>query len=196
MAILNKNTLKKLLFILFSIVLGLLFHRFVTIDFIDYFNPSFSFLEYFTLLILQIIIWYEIIKFFFDKWTTKDKTIIFVCYFIVMLIVLLDRPVRNYTNNIIINPFNSLSEVFYSINNIVIAVFNIFLFIPIVIFGTLLNSDIKKTMIYALILGLLIEVLQVVLHRGIFDTADIILYVIGIIISKYLYSFLFKKNKK
>ena len=191
----NKNTLKKLLFILISIVLGLLFHRFITIDFIDYFNPCFSFVEYITLLILQIVIWYEIIKFFFDKWTTKDKMIIFICYFIVMLIVLLDRPVRNYMDNIIINPFNSLSEVFYSLRNIVIATFNIVLFIPLVVLGTLLNSNIKKNMIYASILGLLIEVIQVILHRGIFDTADIILYMIGIIISKYVYNFLFKKSK-
>lgn len=50
-------------------------------------------------------------------------------------------------------------------------------------------------MIYASILGLLIEVIQVILHRGIFDTADIILYMIGIIISKYVYNFLFKKSK-
>lgn len=191
----NNNTLKRLLFILISIVLGLLFHRFITIDFIDYFNPSFSFVEYITLLILQIIIWYEIIKFFFDKWTTKDKMIIFICYFIVMLIVLLDRPVRNYMDNIIINPFNSLSEVFYSLRNFVIAAFNIVLFIPLVVLGTLLNSNIKKNMIYASILGLLIEVIQVILHRGIFDTADIILYIIGIIISKYVYSLLFKKSK-
>lgn len=185
---------KKIIFFLFSVVLGIVFNRFVTIELIDYFNPDFQFIEYISLIVLQIGIWYEILNFFFDKWTYKDKWFIFICYLIILLIVLLDRPVIYYANNFVINPIDSLSVIFSSLRNVVVAIFNILLFMPFIVLSGLLFHDIKKCMIAALMFGFLVEILQAVLHRGIFDAADITLYLIGIILGECVYAALRKKS--
>ena len=168
---------KRLLLFLTSIPVAMIFNYYVVmhlLDFINYFEAP----GYIISLIIQILLWFEILLFFFDKWNKYDKLTMILVYYVVILFCFLARPKQNGVT-IQMNPMNLLKQ-FSNVHDITIVIFNIGLFIPLVTINGFFIRELKYNICLCITIAFSIEILQVLLHRGIFDICDIILYFIGI----------------
>lgn len=166
-----------MLIFLISIPLSISFNYFVVMHLLDFIN-FFGAPGYIFSLLMQFLGWFEILVFFFDKWKKSDKIVVINIYYLLFLFCLLARPVQlNMIFNL--NPSNIL-KLFNSFNEIIVSIFNIGIFIPMITVNDLFISKLRINIYICILMAFLIEILQVVLHRGIFDICDIILYIIGI----------------
>lgn len=181
------NMKKRWFLFLISIPIAILFNYFVTIKLLDYIN-FFPESGYIISLILQILAWYEMGVFFFDQWNKKDKIIVFTMYYFIFLVVFFLRPEQN-SRIFQLNPF-ALSSSIQSSHDMVITIFNVILFIPLYMLHSFFIQEKKWNLLFCLSIAFLIEVLQVITLRGIFDVTDIFYYVIGIlmgyVVSKFI----------
>lgn len=186
----NKSLKRVCLFVI-SIPLTIVFNYFVIMHLLDYIN-YFGFKGYMISLLIQLFLWYEILVFLFDKLEKLDKYMIIIIYYLLFLCCLFARP---YQNEMIVN-LNPLDVVkqFNSWHDIVIGIFNVSIFIPLVTIHSFFIKKLKCNILICVVLSLLIEILQVIFHRGIFDICDILLYLIGIFIGVLVLRFLNSKK--
>lgn len=122
---------------------------------------------------------YTLIQKRISKWIL---ILLMVAYGVSMMVVLFGRSREGHIA--VLNPIVGL----YEMSNPEMAVesaLNIILFIPIGFF--LKNMKKGNACLLALAVSAAIEIMQYVTMRGIFDTLDIILYVVGILIGHFLF---------
>lgn len=106
--------------------------------------------------------------------------LLWIIYFLVMFLLLFFRVYQD--NNIKLNllkPFN------FETTNLSQVTLNLILFIPI---GYWLNwFKISSALLISLLLITSIEILQLLIHRGIFDVVDILINTIGIMIGYIIF---------
>lgn len=172
---------KRIITTILGVILGYAIHyyvfseiitRFVAIDSVAY-KPALI-LSLCFCIIGNIIILYAI----FNKEIIKITLVIaYITYYLLIFIMIFGRYTieRMY----IFNPIISISELTNG-EMILQTILNIGCFVPL----GYLFKDIKKRkmIILSISLSLILETLQVITMRGIFDTFDIILYTIGICI--------------
>lgn len=128
---------------------------------------------------------YILLKMVFGLYNKWDGIILFSLYIVVLTLGLL-RPdgsigVESYIN---LNPMQLISDLQTNSVSWLILYINIILFMPmyfLLTFIPVLNSFLKRVLAFEIII-FIFEGLQAVLHVGIFDIADIMLYNIGFFI--------------
>lgn len=175
----SNRRLKKVCLFVISIPLTIGFNYFVTMHLLDYIN-YFGFKGYIISLFIQLFLWYEILVFFFDKLEKTDKYMITIIYYLLFLCCMFARP---YQNEAIVNlnPLDIMNQ-FNNWHDIVIVIFNVSIFIPLITIHSFFVEKLKTNVLICVILSFVIEILQVIFHRGIFDICDILFYFIGIVI--------------
>lgn len=123
----------------------------------------------------------------YKKWKKYDKILISFIYYITLAYVLFARPDMEYAFYEL-DPYQLVNSIRYgSYDEWIVALFNILLFIPMPIIHNFYN---KRKNVYnlglSISIGFLVELIQVVSHRGVFDIGDIILYCVGIVIGMLL----------
>lgn len=106
--------------------------------------------------------------------------LLWVIYFLVMILLLFFRVYQDNNINLnLLKPFN------FETTNLSQATLNLILFIPI---GYWLNwFKISSALLISLLLITSIEILQLLIHRGIFDVVDILINTIGIMIGYIIF---------
>lgn len=186
---------KRFFLFLTSVPIAMIFNYYVIMHLLDYIN-YFEAPGYIISLIIQILFWFEISVFFFDKWNKYDRVMVILLYYFAILFCFLARPRQNKMI-IQLNPLD-LSKQFSNTHDITIVIFNIGLFIPMVTINSLFVTGLKNNISLCVIIAFSIELLQILLHRGIFDITDIMLYFIGIGIGVITLKFLalYKGHKR
>lgn len=107
--------------------------------------------------------------------------LIAVAYLCFLFVILFGRETINSV--FIINPISSIKDL-TSPEMILQSILNLIMFVPLgYIFK---NVSFKTTFIISFLISILIELAQGIFHLGIFDSLDIILYVVGIILGRAL----------
>ena len=82
-----------------------------------------------------------------------------------------------------LDPFQLVNSIRYgSYDEWIIALFNILIFIPMPIMNHYYLKKDLKVLFSCVFIGFLIELIQAISRRGVFDIGDIILYGVGILI--------------
>lgn len=137
-------------------------------------------------ILLEWALLYEIMKRILKVWKYYDKYIFTTLYFILVLSMLMIRYEYGYSV-LQLNPFACFREVYYgSYKEWTNFMFNLCIFIPAPLFIYIYTHNWKKSIYICFFLGIFLEFMQCITHRGIFDTGDILLYCIGIIIGYVL----------
>lgn len=135
--------------------------------------------------IFVLVTVYILLKMVFGLYNKWDGIILFSLYIVVLTLGLL-RPdgsigVESHIN---LNPMQLISDLQTNSVSWLILYINIILFMPmyfLLTFIPVLNSFLKRVLAFEIII-FIFEGLQAVLHVGIFDIADIMLYNIGFFI--------------
>lgn len=129
---------------------------------------------------LETMLIYMVSKKVLHKWNDIDKYIISILYIGFILLILLGR--YGYAGRWIqLNPMACFREFYYgSYYEKIIFAFNIVSFVPVPIFIEVFTRDIRKSVILSVLLGIAIEILQLVTCSGVFDLGDMTLYFVGI----------------
>ena len=174
----------KLLQYIFSLLLTILLNQFICMVF-DY-SQLMPFYMFIITVGLESLIVYQVTKRMINNWNKMDKYAVSILYFCFILAMLMGR--YGYQDSWIqLNPLACLREFYYgTYYERMIFAFNIVSFIPIPIFIEVFTRNIKSSVVLAFLFGLLIEILQVITHKGIFDLGDLTLYCVGICIG-YVY---------
>jgi len=96
-------------------------------------------------------------------------------------------------------PFKTIIPYLFGFKGLIIAginiIGNIILLVPVGFLIPFIYRNItwKKTLVLAILSGLVIETTQVILHVGIFDIDDVILNALGVMIGFWIFIFLIKK---
>lgn len=184
----KRNILLNVIGMILCIVLSYLFYYFISMDFINLFY-SVNEVNGFFLYLCHIAFFWYIYKTLFKLRITKvEKAIALIIYLFIMYIAFFDRFDLG-RREINLNPINDLSS-----SAIPIMVLNIAIFLP---FYTILKWNFKShtgkiDICICLIISIIIESIQYITMRGIFDIVDIIMYLLGYFLGKILYSFFFK----
>jgi len=110
---------------------------------------------------------------------------IFLIYIAILFMLLFMRSNSSRSYNII--PFHTINNYLFS-DDIIIRSFavsnlvgNIILFFPLGAYITLFNRNksVRTNVIWVLIIGVVVEICQYILMRGVADIDDIILYLLG-----------------
>lgn len=106
--------------------------------------------------------------------------LLWIIYFLVMFLLLFFRVYQDNNINLnLLKPFN------FETTNLSQVTLNLILFIPI---GYWLNwFKISSAILISLLLITSIEILQLLIHRGIFDVVDILINTIGIMIGYIIF---------
>lgn len=106
--------------------------------------------------------------------------LLWIIYFLVMFLLLFFRVYQDNNINLnLLKPFN------FETTNLSQVTLNLILFIPI---GYWLNwFKISSALLISLLLITSIEILQLLIHRGIFDVVDILINTIGIMIGYIIF---------
>ena len=174
------NILKFLLCLFVSYILFF----YITSDFISFFfQGSFRFEQ--VLYIICFAAQTFFIYYLFTHSTSKEVSplqvkLVWLLYACIMLILLFGRAYIETSINLNVLELFSLNSYSFFQN-----LFNFLLFIPI---GFLFKAKNKITdvLLKAILFVILIECLQLITHRGIFDINDIILNTCGIVFGYYL----------
>ncbi|HHW94750.1 MAG TPA: hypothetical protein GX736_02330 [Mogibacterium sp.] len=135
-------------------------------------------------LFATIILFYIIFQILFNKHLSKSMVIcLFIMYFILLTAILFFR--HTFERYLIINPFVGVLDVISDSEMLKQSLLNIIIFVPM---GYLFrNKKMKETFITALLLSLGIETIQYFFKLGFFDTFDCILYILGILLGRYIF---------
>lgn len=156
-----------------SLFLGLVLNHYIIKPIVTrylFITPSLKSLIYFTILMIQILFFYNLIYLIIHRnINTTYLNILTLLYTLLLITLLFGRPENTRVINL--NPFSS------KLTNI-ITLCNIVLFIPL---GILFNKlSITKTILTSILIITLVESLQFIFRVGIFDICDIIFNVLGI----------------
>ncbi|OCN06153.1 hypothetical protein A4S06_00115 [Erysipelotrichaceae bacterium MTC7] len=165
-----------------AIVVGLVVWYPVIQELMQFNNPNY--LQYGLIAFGIVAFIYGFLTYLCVGWSEKEKRMVCMGYFIIVMLLLLGRtPVYSASFQLSgLNPFSFIQDMqsghMYLMQLVVL---NVLLFIPAPL---VLHVFVKsKFCLFSLSVGfgILMEVLQLVLHRGAFDLSDISLYVIGIL---------------
>ncbi len=198
MTTIHKQIAIKLITILPSLVLGILFNYFITANvFFSICYGDGNMAKQLILLAGQASVFYIILQLVIFRgkgWTRAEKIIGLVGYCAVLLAGLLLRSgfydlsssfQRWFVwRNFELNPLSFVGDFFADRGSISIAVINLVLFIPLPIL--LYANGFKPRFWKALILFFAIELLQPALGQGVFSLGDILLYAVGFMIGMAL----------
>lgn len=185
----------KVLHIILSILAAIVLHIAVVhpiLDLVTILSP----LENVGAIFIESCMVYEVTKYFFQGWTRRDKVLITINYIITVLFIMFVRPKLGgaYFQ---LNPFALFRELYYgNYYQWMIFFCNIVMFIPLpYILG---HRILNKTALFltCFMIGVFLELLQTITHRGIFDLGDILLYSIGIIIGMIIRKHIFTKQQR
>lgn len=139
------------------------------------------------------------IKFIINKKVnSKYIDLLFCLYFILILMLTLFKNDNGWTGNINLNPLEVFKDIKSSSNGLILLVGNICMYIPIGIYIEYRFFNKKSTLKIGLFLIyiFLIELIQHIFKKGVFDIDDIILNSIGFLIGVFLVKGIKKlKNK-
>lgn len=139
------------------------------------------------------------IKFIINKKVnSKYIDLLFCLYFILILMLTLFKNDNGWTGNINLNPLEVFKDIKSSSNGLILLVGNICMYIPIGIYIEYRFFNKKSTLKIGLFLIyiFLIELIQHIFKKGVFDIDDIILNLIGFLIGVFLVKGIKKlKNK-
>lgn len=139
------------------------------------------------------------IKFIINKKVnSKYIDLLFCLYFILILMLTLFKNDNGWTGNINLNPLEVFKDIKSSSNGLILLVGNICMYIPIGIYIEYRFFNKKNTLKIGLFLIyiFLIELIQHIFKKGVFDIDDIILNLIGFLIGVFLVKGIKKlKNK-
>lgn len=135
-------------------------------------------------LMISIVI-YELLN-TSKKWKKLDKYALTVIYYVSLLYVLFARDDMGYSfyELNLVQLWNGLYYGSYA--EWIVALFNILIFIPMPIIHGFYLKKASKNICLCILIGILIEFVQAVSHRGVFDIGDIILYFVGIGIGVFI----------
>lgn len=118
----------------------------------------------------------------YKKWKKWDWHILAGIYYITLIYILFARPDMGYSLYEL-DPFQLVNSIRYgSYDEWIIALFNILIFIPMPIMNHYYFKKDLKVLFSCVSIGFLIELIQAISRRGVFDIGDIILYGVGILI--------------
>lgn len=177
------------LLMVFSIIGGYLFYYFISMDVIIRIYHNLNNASGIFIYACHIFFFFWILKVMFKLKITKwEQKIAAILYGILMYLAFFDRfdLGRREFN---INPLDFLTT-----QSIMTVILNIVIFLP---FFTILkwlfnNNSNKNNFLIWIFISIFIETLQYITMRGIFDIADIVLYLVGYLIGIKLYEFFFK----
>lgn len=166
----------KLLFL--SCVIGLPIQCFIMPELLRY--------VYMPNLLIQVIMYifisFVIYSLFrgYKKWQCIDRYLLAFIYYFFMVYILFARPDMGYSFYEL-NPGQLINSIRYgSYDEWIIALFNVLIFIPMPIIHHFFTTNRKIIVLSSTGIGILIEIVQALSHRGVFDVGDIILYIVGI----------------
>ena len=149
--------------------------------------------------IILALAFFIFIKFIINKKVnSKYIDLLFCLYFILILMLTLFKNDNGWTGNINLNPLEVFKDIKSSSNGLILLVGNICMYIPIGIYIEYRFFNKKNTLKIGLFLIyiFLIELIQHILKKGVFDIDDIILNLIGFLIGVFLVKGIKKlKNK-
>lgn len=182
---------KRIGFLIASLPITFLFHSFITIELLDYiaFFPK---IVYGIIIAVQLFIWYEACILMFLPLNRFDKFAICTIYYSLLIICMFARPTQ-IGGLIELNPFAILHNL-NTTQEWVVVIFNICIFIPLITIHAFFISNFKWNVCICVCLVFIIEILQMLTRKGVFDIGDIILYFIGILIGFCVY-LIFTKEK-
>lgn len=149
--------------------------------------------------IILALAFFIFIKFIINKKVnSKYIDLLFCLYFILILMLTLFKNDNGWTGNINLNPLEVFKDIKSSSNGLILLVGNICMYIPIGIYIEYRFFNKKSTLKIGLFLIyiFLIELIQHIFKKGVFDIDDIILNLIGFLIGVFLVKGIKKlKNK-
>ncbi|NLU24494.1 MAG: VanZ family protein [Clostridiales bacterium] len=185
----KQNAVKVICSFIFGAILGYLLYYYVMMDVLSVFFGGGAFYVIVSLLCLLLCVggcsavFYLLLTGRIKKWMLW---LLFAAYFCAAVIALFGR--RSMGRVFIWNPLTGIRDL-HNLEMQLQSLLNLLLFIPVGYFFR--NSGIKQSLLAGFLLAVSVELLQVAVMRGMFDTFDIILYVIGF----FLGVLLFKKWK-
>lgn len=186
----KKFIIKLSISLVIGIIVALTFNYLITSELIiSYFVGSSQLYSIIVIvaLLFQILIFTMLVYFILTHQCPKIFLyILTICYFLIMVILLFGRPMLGGTsyNLNILDLFNSES--------IITNIFNFIFFLPIGYFFRKKNAII--TTIIAFVMILLIELIQLITHRGMFDIVDLLVDTLAIITGYFLSKYIFFKG--
>ena len=195
------NKLKKIISYVALIFICILISYMSCYKFLDYVILSISmssniFVAARIILALALFIF---IKFIINKKVnSKYIDLLFCLYFILILMLTLFKNDNGWTGNINLNLLEVFKDIKSSSNGLILLVGNICMYIPIGIYIEYRFFNKKNTLKIGLFLIyiFLIELIQHIFKKGVFDIDDIILNLIGFLIGVFLVKGIKKlKNK-
>ena len=185
------NKLKKIISYVALIFICILISYMSCYKFLDYVILSISmssniFVAARIILALALFIF---IKFIINKKVnSKYIDLLFCLYFILILMLTLFKNDNGWTGNINLNLLEVFKDIKSSSNGLILLVGNICMYIPIGIYIEYRFFNKKNTLKIGLFLIyiFLIELIQHIFKKGVFDIDDIILNLIGFLIGVFL----------
>lgn len=159
-------------------------HKYVMPVLLQYvYTPSF--LGQILMYIMISIVLYEFLI-TYRKWKKWDRNIMTIIYYITLIYILFAREDMGYAF-FELDPHQLVNSIRYgSYDEWIVAIFNVLIFIPMPIFNQFYIKDPFRNTVLCVSSGILIEFIQAVSHRGVFDVGDIILYCAGILIGCFM----------
>lgn len=175
----GKTIAKKMLLILIGLVVGYILYYNVFMEIIPlFFSSDIAYYVVSIMCLIGCIVGCIIILDLLVNKKISKSLFIMICvaYFVVMLTALFLR--QSLEREFIFNPLIGFRDAFTDSQMLMQSIMNLALFIPV---GYFLRKQKRlNQVLIASAISVGIEILQVVLMRGFFDTFDIILYFIGI----------------
>lgn len=177
----NKNILKRIVLGLIGVVVGYLLYYNIFMEIIPLFFSSelvyivVSIACLIGCIVGCIIVLSLLVNKKINKWLF---VMICIAYFVVMPVSLFFR--HSLERVFIFNPLIGFKDTFVDSQMFMQSIMNLVLFVPLGFF--LRNIKTINQVLIAIVVSVGIELLQVALMRGFFDTFDIILYFIGMMI--------------
>jgi len=190
------KTVKNLISIVLGALCGYLIYYYVIMDVVSVMYGSGGKMYHIisiVLLLLSILCCCMIASFIFNRRINhKLLILISVCYFLLLFFTLFCRTA--VSREFILNPLDSIKDL-KNWRMIFQTFLNLAMFVPLGCYFRKIKS-IKKVVIIAACISFSIELIQGITQRGFFDTFDIIIYCLGIVIGYRLSLEYQKINKK
>lgn len=164
-------------------LLGFTINYYIFSDIIAIYYPENS-MAFYAVLITTMFCCVMMVAFLlFQKIDARLLLIIKVAYFCALAIILFGR--ETMIQEVVLNPLDSINDL-NDPEMVIQSSLNLVVFIPMgFVFR---NQDFSSMLIKSIVLSCGIELVQWVLSRGIFDTFDVILYVLGIIVGYFIFT--------
>lgn len=189
----NKNLLKNIIvFVICLFITYIVFYNFVS-ELIKRLMPPSVSLYIGMMVFVTIVLYVFAISIINKKVKEIHITILAALYFSLVILLSFFKMTSNFYG-LNLNPFSIITDFKeYFTHTLVLVIANAFLYFPL---GAFVKFKIKHSN-YSLLIGfllyvLVIETMQYILHRGIFDINDIILNTLGFIIGVWFSDFVIK----